>query len=113
MRGLELSYLADHPEAPGLMGLELPFWPELCALNEKAAALYAPIRYQSSDIAITADGPVIVELNYGGGFDLPQYASGRGMLTPEVLAFFGSHGIDLDALGQKKPQKKGLFGFGR
>lgn len=117
VRGLELSYLDDHPVSPGLMGLELPYWSELCALNERASAVYAPIRYQSTDIAITPDGPVIVELNYGGGFDLPQYASGRGMLTPEVLSFFASHGIDLDAANTakqaQKSKKRGLFGLGR
>lgn len=114
VRGLELDYMEDHPSVPGLMGLQLPYWSELKALNEVAASLYGPIRYQSTDIAITAEGPVVVELNYGGGFDLPQYASGKGMLTPQVLDYFARHGIDLDALGAAaKTKKKGLFGFGR
>lgn len=95
-RGIETEFLADHPETAGLMGLELPFWSELREINERAARIFAPIRYQSTDIAITASGPVVVELNYGGGFDLPQYASGRGLLTPEVRAFFESCGVNLD-----------------
>ncbi|MEM9756419.1 MAG: sugar-transfer associated ATP-grasp domain-containing protein, partial [Pseudomonadota bacterium] len=111
-RGIETEHLDDHPEAAGLKGLELPFWAQLKELNARAAALYAPIRYQSTDIAITADGPVVVELNYGGGFDLPQYASGRGLLTSEVRAFFDACGVELgaDAVAKKK---KGFLSFGR
>ncbi|MEM7521648.1 MAG: sugar-transfer associated ATP-grasp domain-containing protein [Pseudomonadota bacterium] len=96
-RGLETEFLEDHPNTPGLMGLQLPFWPELREINARAASIFAPIRYQSTDIAITEDGPVIVELNYGGGFDLPQYASGRGMLTSEVRAFFEGCGYSFGA----------------
>lgn len=92
-RGIEMEYLEDHPDTPGLMGLELPFWSELLEINKRAARIFSPIRYQSTDIAITEDGPLIVELNYGGGFDLPQYASGRGMLTQEVRDFFESCGV--------------------
>lgn len=95
-RGIEMEYLDDHPEHPGLMGLELPFWSELREINERAARIFAPIRYQSTDIAITDEGPVIVELNYGGGFDLPQYASGRGMLTQEVRDFFESCSVEFE-----------------
>lgn len=105
-RDIEMEYLEDHPEKPGLIGLELPFWSELLEMNEKAASLFAPMPYQSTDIAITEDGPVVVELNYGGGFDLPQFASGRGILTPEVRAFFEGHGVDFN------PKKKSWF-FGR
>ena len=104
LRGIETEFLEDHPEVPGLMGLELPYWPELLKINEQAARIFAPIRYQSTDIAITATGPVVVELNYGGGFDLPQYTSGRGMLTPEVRDFFKNCGVDL-----KARKKKGFF----
>ncbi|WP_142634053.1 sugar-transfer associated ATP-grasp domain-containing protein [Ruegeria faecimaris] len=104
---METEFLDDHPDNPGLMGLKLPFWDELIEINDRAARTFQPIRYQSTDIAITESGPVVVELNYGGGFDLPQYASGRGMLTPEVRSFFEGFGYDLDA----KPQKKRwLFG---
>ena len=48
---------------------------------------------------------MVVELNYGGGFDLPQYASGRGLLTPEVRAFFESFGYDFDA----RPKRRNLL----
>lgn len=97
----EVKFHGEHPVTDGLMGLRLPFWKQLRDLNARAAQLFAPIRYQSTDIAITPDGPVIVELNYGGGFDLPQYASGRGMLTPEVRAFFEKNGCVIEGNSKK------------
>ena len=102
--GPEVRFHDDHPARPGLMGMIMPHWDKLIEINARAAHIFAPIRYQSTDIAITADGPVIVELNYGGGFDLPQYASGRGMLTPEVRAFFESHGWVFEPV-----KRRGLF----
>jgi hypothetical protein len=44
------------------------------------------------DIAIAEDGPLLIEINTGGGFDLPQLASGEGFLTDEVRSFFRSCG---------------------
>ncbi|QGX98662.1 hypothetical protein EI983_10420 [Roseovarius faecimaris] len=104
--GLEVSFHDDHPSVPGLKGLTLPHWDRLIEVNAQAARLFAPMPYQSTDIAITEEGPVIVELNYGGGFDLPQYASGRGMLTPDVRAFFEGNGYVFGGAAKKK----GWFG---
>lgn len=100
--GPEVTFHSDHPHLPGLMGSALPYWDKLLEINARAAEVFAPIRYQSTDIAITETGPIIIELNYGGGFDLPQYASGRGMLTPEVRAFFELNGYSFEAPAQKK-----------
>ena len=106
-----MDFLEDHPSVEGLMGLKLPHWNALLDMNERAAQLYAPLRYQSTDIAITQDGPVLVELNYGGGFDLPQNATSRGMLTPRVRAFFESCGYQFGA--EQKTGKTRLSLFGR
>ncbi|MGJ8545251.1 MAG: sugar-transfer associated ATP-grasp domain-containing protein [Sulfitobacter sp.] len=103
--GPEVAFLEDHPAQAGLMGMTLPHWPALRELNARAAQVFAPIRYQSTDIAITPDGPVLIEINYGGGFDLPQYASGKGMLTPPVRAFFEGFGYDFDA----PPPRRGVL----
>ena len=107
-RGIETEFLPDHPEVAGLMGLCLPHWDALREINERAARIFAPIRYQSTDIAITEAGPVVVEINYGGGFDLPQYASGKGMLTPKVRAFFEGCGYKFGARATKR-KRFGLF----
>lgn len=92
--GIELEELEDHPDTGDrLLGMKLPYWQELQDLNEAAARLFAPIRYQSLDICVTDAGPVVVEINSGGDFNLPQIASGKGMLTDEARAFFESCGF--------------------
>lgn len=83
----------EHPETElPLVGERIPMWDRVLALVEKAAPVFEPARYQSMDIAIGNDGPIVVEVNTGGGFDLPQLASGRGFLTDEVIAFFRGRG---------------------
>jgi hypothetical protein len=84
---------AVHPEtgAP-LLGAVLPMWDRVLDLVRRCSPIFQPVRYQSMDIAITADGPVLIEINTGGGFDLPQLASGRGFLTDEVRDFFRACG---------------------
>lgn len=51
-----------------------------------------PVRYQSMDMAILADGPWMVEVDYGGVFNLPRLASGRGLLKDEAREFLRSRG---------------------
>lgn len=82
-----------HPETGRpILGERLPHWQAVRALNERVAALHYPVRYSTQDIAIAEDGPVEIEFNFGGAFELPQIAGGRGFLTPEVREFFRSYG---------------------
>lgn len=84
-----------HPETGATMiGEVLPHWDRLLETVERCTPVFHPVRYQSMDIAIAEDGPVLIEVNTGGGFDLPQLASGQGFLTDEVCAFFRSCGYD-------------------
>jgi len=82
-----------HPESgEPLLGEIVPMWDRVLELAHTCAPIFHPVRYQSMDIAITQQGPVLIEINTGGGFDLPQYASGEGFLTDEVLDFFRNCG---------------------
>lgn len=94
-KGAEMRTHETHPltGAP-LVGLQLPLWRELRAANEACARAYAPVRYQSLDIALTPEGPAIIEINSGGSFMLAQIASGSGFLTPSVREFFEANGWD-------------------
>lgn len=78
-----------------LVGQRLPHWDALRSLNEKVALLHAPNRYGSTDIALTDDGPVIVEVNNSCAFELIQIATGKGLLTDEILEFFRHCGVDI------------------
>jgi hypothetical protein len=84
----------QHPDTGAeLIGQSVPLWNDVLTLARCAAPLFSPVRYQSMDIAVTEHGPVLIEINTGGGFDLPQLATGRGFLTPEVREFFKRNGF--------------------
>jgi hypothetical protein len=97
-KGIEMQVLERHPDTDApLVGLQLPHWQELREINDTCARHFAPVRFQSLDIALTPEGPVVVEINSGGAFLLPQLASGQGFLTDEVRAFFESCGWSFSA----------------
>ena len=47
-------------------------------------------RLQAYDLALTADGPSVIEINVGGDFDLPRLASGVGFLSGRFKEFLDS-----------------------
>ena len=84
----------DHPETDTrLVDETLPLWDDVLDLAHACSLIFTPVRYQSMDVAITPAGPMLIEINTGGGFDLPQLASGRGFLTDEVQEFFSECGV--------------------
>ncbi len=92
-KGFQPSEHETHPETgENLIGYQLPDWEALRDLNERCARTFSAVRYQSLDIALTPEGPLIIEVNYGSSFMLPQTATGHGMLTPEIRAFFEEYG---------------------
>ncbi|MEO3428822.1 sugar-transfer associated ATP-grasp domain-containing protein [Pelagibius sp. CAU 1746] len=83
---------ADPVSGAPLVGEHLPIWERVIELARNCAPIFRPVRYQSMDVAITPNGPVLIEINTGGGFDLPQLATGEGFLTDEVRDFFRACG---------------------
>ena len=61
-------------------------------LDLARSAVFVPVCYQTMDMAMMPGGPMLIEINGVGGFDLPQLSSGRGFLTSEVLEFFAEWG---------------------
>ncbi len=57
---------------------ELPYWKETKDLVLKAALVNQNIKLVGWDVAITKDGPVLVEGNRRPGFDIVQVVSNRG-----------------------------------
>jgi len=62
-----------HPlTGESIVGIKLPFWKETIAMLEKAAAKIPQIGYVGWDVAITPDGPIIIEGNTTPGYKYYQ-----------------------------------------
>jgi hypothetical protein len=64
-----------------LAGLMLPGWPAVVELARAASSAFPRIRTQAWDIALTDNGPVLIEVNSRGDLNLLQLAHRRGALT--------------------------------
>lgn len=85
--GLKQQLIERHPvTGERLLGATLPDWDNLVDLLSRAATLFPGYLYQAWDVALTDRGPVPMELNYFGDTDLPQFATGKGFLSTELLA---------------------------
>lgn len=82
-----------HPDtgAP-VKGAVLPDWEALKSLCLEIGATLTGLRLQAWDIAMCQDGPVAMEVNIGGEFNLPQLATGSGLLSARFRRFLD--GID-------------------
>jgi hypothetical protein len=79
--GADLVIDAPHPDTGAtIAGTTVPSWQALTDMVRTASQVFAGIRTQSWDIALTANGPVFLELNYGGDLNLHQLAYGTGIL---------------------------------
>ena len=91
--GPDRETVDTHPDtAKAVKGVELPDWPRLRELCLSVASVFPGLRIQAWDIALCADGPVPLEVNIGGDFNLPQLASGSGLLDEDFRAFLAAKG---------------------
>jgi len=91
--GVNTVDFTHHPDTGvEMVGTAIPFWSEAMELNNATAAVFPRLRYSTLDLAITDKGPTVVEVNSGGSFDLPQLATGRGLLTPDIKDFISGCG---------------------
>ncbi|MCF6279061.1 MAG: hypothetical protein L3J14_01810 [Flavobacteriaceae bacterium] len=74
--------LTKHPDSDFVFGgFKLPYFKEICDLTIKATT-YLPDRYIGWDIAISNDGPVIIEANERTNVSGADYAYGGYMKHP-------------------------------
>ena len=79
--GADLTINDPHPDTgQPIVGTVIPGWENLLGLVDTAAKVFAGIRTQSWDIALSDKGPVFLELNFGGDLNLHQLAHGAGVL---------------------------------
>jgi len=59
-----------HPDTGlQLAGRSIPFWDEVLRISRKSAEIF-PLKYLGIDIAITATGPVLLEINVRPGLEI-------------------------------------------
>ena len=94
--GAEMTRDETHPDT-GLpvIGFGLPHWTTLCGLAREAATVFPGIRTQSWDIAVTDQGPVLLEVNFGGDLTLAQLAEGRGVLDDDYRGHLRQCGFNI------------------
>lgn len=69
-----------------LIGFKLPDFEEAKNVVILAAKQLPGIKVQSWDVAFSDEGPVMLEVNYGGDLNLTQMASLKGVMTKEYRA---------------------------
>jgi alpha-L-glutamate ligase-like protein len=78
--------VTHHPDTDSpLINRLIPFWPQIIAISI-AAAEALPLKYIGADVAVTATGPLIIELNVRPGLAI-QAANDASLL--EKLATIG------------------------
>lgn len=77
-----------HPDTgAALEGITLPYWHTVTDLALRAAQAVPGLPLQAWDIALCPNGPVLVEANIGGDVNLPQIASGTGIMNGRLATF--------------------------
>lgn len=83
--GIDASIVDTHPVTGAqIAGVELPFWLETVDLAYNTAGLLGDSVLVGFDIAITKQGPVVVEANYDPHLIMLQIAHGKGVLDQHM-----------------------------
>jgi len=86
--GLDQEKLVTHPDTNEPISGELvPDFEAAKLMAFKASTIYPDLRIQSWDVALTPEGPVLLEINPGGNFNIFQFVNGRGLFDEEFRKF--------------------------
>jgi len=102
--------LDSHPvSGKAFAEVQIPFWQEVIEITTKAHLLLPQFGVFGWDVAITEDGPTIVECNSNPHHMLYQLATGRGVLNREfspVLDRVAARAASLTGTGRGKSKAK-------
>ena len=73
---LDMVFLERHPLGFEMIGVKIPFWEELVKLVKDATMHLEDVFYIPWDVAVSPDGPLIIEGNVHCGYNY-QWATGR------------------------------------
>lgn len=86
--GLSQERLSNHPDTgEKIAGKIVPDFEAAKELTCNASSIYPDLHIQSWDVAFTPEGPVLLELNPGGNFNIFQFANGRGLFDKDFRQF--------------------------
>lgn len=72
----------------------LPYWPELKETVTRAASMVSGLPYIAWDVAITPEGPCIVEGNGRSDLSMVQ-TQGGGLMSPEIKQWWKQFNINI------------------
>jgi hypothetical protein len=87
------QWLEEHPDSgERFTGVQVPYWEEVLELCRRAAAVTPKVRSIGWDVAVTAEGPVLIEGN--PDWDLPMVqVHTAGLLQPAMRAKLAQFGL--------------------
>ena len=87
--GPSQEMLEQHPVSGAVFSeLQIPHWDEVLRITSEAHSMLPKFGVIGWDIAITDDGPLIIESNANPHHMLYQLATGRGIHNPEFKPVF-------------------------
>jgi len=92
--GLDVVEVDSHPDTGvSLKTLSVPDWQQVLDFTFRAALTLPKLRFQQWDIALSDDGPLVLEVNlFGtGGCDLTQLLYRKGLWDDKMSAFLSRH----------------------
>jgi hypothetical protein len=94
--GAGLSTSPLHPDTGcPVAGTQIPNWGRVQEIILAASSMFAGIRTQSWDVALTEHGPILLEVNFGGDLNLPQLAAEKGILDDVYTEYLRGCGYDM------------------
>lgn len=70
-----------------MVGRKIPFWKESLDLVNKAASMLPQLRYVGWDVAITSEGPLLIEGNPSPGFGLLEGVGNTRGIYGEIMRY--------------------------
>ncbi|MDH3594091.1 MAG: hypothetical protein OEU09_11120 [Rhodospirillales bacterium] len=106
--GPKLVELESHPDTGArLLDVELPLWPEVRDCCLRGANTLPNCHVQGWDVAITDNGPVLIELEGDGGHpQMVQLAQGRGLYSGSFKAFYDRSRAAAESEGKGRKKKQ-------
>jgi hypothetical protein len=111
-RWVSMVHTDHHPVTrERITGVTMPYWAAAVAIAKRATACFPEVWAPAYDIGITADGPVVIELNVKWAEELTQAPGPTGLVTGAFLDFLEERGcagvVNLEARRRAERQARG------